>query len=69
MTKGLRCPNCGAIPNFFCVDLSGRAYYKCTMGMTTFGKDGSRNSYIIPCDTIVNSGGVIPNHTPVVARK
>jgi len=65
MTKGLRCPNCGAIPNFHCIDHEGRTFYKCSMGMTTFGEDGGRTSYIVSCDTIVNSGGVTPNYTPI----
>ena len=66
MTKGLRCPTCGAIPSFLCIDVNDVTHYQCKMGATTFGKDGGRNSYIVPCDTVITAGGkVVTGHITI----
>jgi len=55
-----RCPECGGVANHILTDLSGKSYYRCMTGLTSFKEEGgelTRLSRIIPCDTIMDDRG------------
>jgi len=57
-----RCPECGGTANHLVTDVSGKNYYRCMTGLTTFEKDGGevrRVSFIIPCDTVIDHQGKV----------
>ena len=57
----MRCPVCGGKASHIITDMAGDNYYRCMTGLTRLGRRVDERSQeasnIVPCDTILDSGG------------
>ena len=57
----VRCRNCKGVTHHFLI-AGGKNYYQCHTGLTGFKRDGGRNPYIYPCNTVQDAQGkVVPD--------